>query len=653
MDKKTIKIMKKLKILYNNNEFKKTPDDMISSTGFKNYAYITFVQEECNISGAIVLAESIRKLGSMADLVAMITSSITGESIIILKKFFDNVLQVKSKSRELNALNLTKYKKVLLINPDSVVLKYPDYLFTLKTPAGIFIPSKNNALVSDKKNIDLLENFYSCDTISNGIFKGLILLEPDSNKYNFASKKIDFEKEIDYFKLYDTSLWTTINPIFLGLQGFPDWSVLFGLQYGKDKPFILESKISIEERTQSEEYQLWYKFYRDIINKYPELLDSKILSEPNQISKYFSAQLTRKSVHFKKILSSGQIFSVEKIFSIDKVKNYYYYHLDISKEYDSNLINYSFEDDFIINMINDIIKRTNSNYWKKIKKLIPKSLSQISDIRLSNKTNGQILEIFNPNDKENIISYYTKINSNICIIMNISEMNTDDNFWLNNDLIANVFYKKEIELDGYTLKNILFNLLQTLTYNERVEYLNLTYSSTVRYLITLIFYKTIFDSELKSNSKNIYVFSSSNEKARVLSIFLNPNTINKFLTREIVFFTNKSSSTFASFNQIYLNNMLKYQTLKKWVYNNYSGDLIENLIVGEKFKLNNEKPINKIILFDGNTYLKSEQIQQIKSNSIELIEVKFLSNKKDSLNLLNLIDNPTQYYQLDGIKFLL
>jgi 4-hydroxy-tetrahydrodipicolinate synthase len=60
----------------------KDPENMINIDGSKEYAYVTVVMgEDKYIPGAIVLSESIRKLGSLADLVVIITNKISKEGI--------------------------------------------------------------------------------------------------------------------------------------------------------------------------------------------------------------------------------------------------------------------------------------------------------------------------------------------------------------------------------------------------------------------------------------------------------------------------------------------------------------------------------------------------------------------------------------------
>ena len=114
----------------------KDPENMINIDGTKEYAYITFIiGEDKYLPGAIVLAESIRKLGSLADLVVIITTQITKDGIKILKRFYDHVIildYVDLYLIKLHTLTLVQYKKIIVITPDAIILKCPNHLFTFK-----------------------------------------------------------------------------------------------------------------------------------------------------------------------------------------------------------------------------------------------------------------------------------------------------------------------------------------------------------------------------------------------------------------------------------------------------------------------------------------------------------------------------------------
>jgi hypothetical protein len=423
----------------------------------------------------------------------------------------------------------------------------------------------------------------------------------------------------------------------------------------------MKSKLSIEQRISNENYQLWYKFYRDIINRYPELLDSEILNDPNEISKYFIYQLSRKSIIFKKILSSSIADNVRKIFGTKINSNFYYYHMDISKEYDNERINYSFESDFIMDIILKITSNNKSKYWYEINNKVT-NLKYLKDIKksnsfiYSNKINSKILDILKIEDKENIISQYAKINSNVCIIMIVLSSLNENYYWLDNKLISNIFYQKEFTFNGNILKNILFDIVQNYSYDERIKKLNNIYSDITDYKIKIIFYKTIIDSQLKSNYDDIYIFSDTNVKIRALSILLNSNTLKKFINQEIIFIPEKQNKLYSTLNEnsYFIKNMLLFQSLKKWIYNNYDGNEIDNIIVSNSFELSDKKITQNFILIDTN-YFSKEKYEELYTKKLIFIDLLFtyMDITKEQEFIVDNIHDPKHYYQLDGIKFFL
>jgi hypothetical protein len=679
---------KKINIMCNNmQKYDDIPNDMINSDGKKKYAYVTFIYKNLDIAGAIVLADSLRKLGSLSDLIILITEEITRDGIELLKMFYDDIIKIKDITEDnfdlikIHALNLIQYKKILLINFNSIILKYPDHLFTLNTPAAVYLPDMDDIIKYDNEDekirkIRWFKKYCDCCSHNKLIPKSktnkkkslsseLVLLEPSVSEYNIILKDLRDNKNtfMDYLTNRYLGLWLSIEPIFLGNNGFPHWSVLYGIHFINNIPYVLENEISIEERTKYEHFQLWYKFYSNIINMYPELLESQILKDANQISKYFVVPLSRKIIEFKKILAEGLEMSVSKIFNIKKPQNYYYYHINISKEYDNDEINFLFEDDFIPNMISGILKKTTSNYWSDILKHI-NNISQSTDNTISNKINLKILNKFKTEDRENILSYYAKINSNVSIIIIITTIQNEENFWLDNNLIQNILYQKDISMNGLTLKNILFNINQKYSYDERVKNLNNHYNNTTEYKVKVLLYKTIIDCNLKGNNKDIYVFSDTNSKVRTLSILLNDNTLDKFINNQILFIPEKKSKLHTTFleNEIYIKNMLMYQSLKKWIYNNYDGNEMDNIIVVTNLKFSDEQLMKNFLILDTNIYSDSDNIlyshyEKRKLSFINIIFInKILKNDKKYIkyeNIINHIHDLRYYYQIDGIKFML
>jgi hypothetical protein len=104
--------------------------------------------------------------------------------------------------------------------------------------------------------------------------------------------------------------------------------------------------------------------------------------------------------------------------------------------------------------------------------------------------------------------------------------------------------------------------------------------------------------------------------------------------------------------------MLMYQSLKKWIYNNYDGEEIDNIIL-DKLVLSDKYPINNFVLFDTNLYTKINEKTKLnlEKKKLSFMSIIFTNNiiKNNKANnkfadINNNIHNLRFYYQLDGIK---
>ena len=139
-----------------------SPDIMTDGHGNKIYAYVTLIMlGDKYIPGAITLAYSIKRLDSNADLIVLVLPDVSEKGINLSSTFYDKVIHVdpiyvpnwRTKNQpnrkyldyvftKFHLFNLTQYKKIIMIDADALILKYPDHLFTLNTPAGSFIENK-------------------------------------------------------------------------------------------------------------------------------------------------------------------------------------------------------------------------------------------------------------------------------------------------------------------------------------------------------------------------------------------------------------------------------------------------------------------------------------------------------------------------------
>jgi hypothetical protein len=322
-----------------NKIYEKEPIDMIIDN-VKKYAYVVLLTKVEYFPGALVLAESLRTLGTEADLVILVSSNIPESIRIILRGFYSKIIQIKrvpnidEKYNKLQALTLMDYKKVIVIDIDTIVLKYPDYLFTLDTPA-VYMNEGHGGHEGHGEHKGSGHG-------EQGVYSGLYVLTPSISIYNKIMDKLTnergYKENINYIFTKVSKYNTTIKSEFLGIKYSSNkddlWKKSFIIQFVGDKPFLYKSKYSIEERVERDDNKLWFFYYSKIINKNFNLLQVKELEDVNNLSKYYLAELSRQIYTMTKIIQlnvntsmDGKFTSrLNKIFKTDKIKkNFVYY----------------------------------------------------------------------------------------------------------------------------------------------------------------------------------------------------------------------------------------------------------------------------------------------------------------------------------------
>ena len=737
----------------------KDPGKIIDSNGNKIYAYVTLIMlGDRYVPAAIVLAQSLINLNSQVDRVVLVTPDVSREAKELLSKFYDKLIevnyvtvenwrtkkQIHRKYLELvftkfHLFNLTQYKKVLLIDADAIVLKYPDHLFTLDAPAGCFLEDKDHFIYYDKNGDYKMPpetgiewyNIY-CDKLTHGMkvpkeftdrvftnFKnsgiggGLMLLEPKIGEFDEIIKDVSRGRmkyllenkfvwpEQQYLTGRYSGKWTSINPRFFGLQGYPDWSVLYGLQYGGDKPFMLDSKFDIKVRVTYRDYQLFHDIYRSIIKNNPSFKNLKCLEEVNKLHKYFpeNNKLNELKRTDKPHISEDII---SKIYKIDKKyisnENLDYYHIMYNNWYkpELNLVEPMFNDIEEYDYMEPIIrlnKNNNSSYYQN---LINNYSIQKLKIRLDD------LNKIDPVDKDEIMLQYIKCRKN-CFMITL---------WNNGESVSkelidflekkgNVYYVKKLKLDTLELYNLMLHIYDVYTYQEvytrMKEKLNLM-NTIGDNIITIIVFDNInnlklsgqgalFKTELinfcieKLNEKNydtkdinsnnlIHVNDYFYQSIEYAGLYFNQNSL-----KLLKYFNSKNF-----FSNFFIRSHLKYNTLRKWYYNNLS---LENLnrvcLLGSvclyTHGIRNMGDIDGIYLANIDNTLESELIEQLnssfsnKSTKINFIEIGIQNSKywKESWDLKtnrvlqhfniksfdDIVYNPKYHYNFHGNKIYL
>lgn len=613
-------------------------DKFIKNTGQYNYAYVVLIiNDDIYANPGIIFSESLKKLGCLSDIVALIDDNISSETIKLLKKFYNKIIlvdtiKINNKSAiqniiltKINVYKLVEYDKIFLIDVDTVFFTNLDMLF-LQT--------------NDIKDKIL----YMADLTNYGF----ILIHPSANTYNkciqiISEYKNQLEKEPKPFEFVLNKIYSKSNIKKLNYSiGYDSYSSKDCIQYRVNKPFLMSSDLSIEERQRLDHFKVWFSYFTNILNKYPEIKKYKCVNETIQISKYFLSSLSRFVIELVKNNKKTN----EKLMNVNNIygrKNYNvldYYHLDITKEYTTRYIKYDIDTydiklflEYIDN--NLLVKYTKNKNHMTIKELIEKL----------DKTDIKLLYY--------LINNYVKINPNVFSTMELySSADTKQKFEPIQDLKNNVIYHQKHILPNIVVKNIIFNLYQNFTYNQRIQEIIKKITSP-EYTIIIYVYETvspIIDYDHNSNLDS-FIFYEQGSKIRLSSIFFNPNTINQYNMVSTMFNVFSSNKQITNLNKTQLITMIYLQTLKKYIYSVYLGNEINNLgLIIDDY--------NKITLVDNNKHSVS-RIRSINSNKIFYIKIIFAHSSQYKNILINLnidvkkIYNNDKYWEFDGIKILL
>jgi hypothetical protein len=645
-------------------------DGIINDNGKFSYAYVVLlIQKDIYSSASIVLAESIRKLGCLGDLVIMVDKKISLETISMIKKFYNKIIKIDPILinnddpiqnvilSKINAFSLSEYKKIFLIDVDTIIFTNIDnYFISSDIPAVSYLEENKNY--------------------------GFLLIEPSDKLFMSSIKLIEKSKsELKNMKKpFDfiiDKLFPDIKKLSIKLSSKKNLDVDC-IQYKKDKPFLMSSSLTIESRMKLDHFKIWFSSFISILNRYPELKKISSIQETIEVSKYFLAPMSRFLIQMIKSTKDKKHEQISKIYGKVKYNNLEYYHLDISKDYSGEYLNY-------IGNVNGI--KVFLEYLTFTTRI---DFSKFSDYTSSK----EIIDFFTEkvrNDKKNksinkyqllinlFISYYIKIFSTTFIILEINKKLTNTEKLINKkkifdtndilDLKNNLLYNNVITVDGKILHNIMFCLFQNYTYAQRLEQIK-KFNVDLTYSISYYIYETIgqidfFD--MYGDNSNLFVLFDKSSKIRFGSIFLNLNTIEMF----------KNSRTFCNYIQFQnkniildknsLINLIYFQTLKKWIYSTYSANEIGNIIIAESdldldkstksTKLTKSYNFNNLTLID-NTTNNMSRIKKINANKIFFVNIIFLKSSQyknildDKKKIIDSITNPQFYWELEGIKFM-
>lgn len=690
------------------------PSTMVDSNGKNIYAYVTLVMlGDLYIAGAIVLAQSLRILGSKADLVVLVTPDVSEEGKRILRIFYNVVKEInyinvenwrtkKQQHRRYLSLvftkfhlfNLTQYKKVILIDADALVLKYPDHLFTLNAPAGCFLEDKDLFIYYDKNKyytyppngkIEWYDKYCKCcghgkrlpkeltDRVksnfkNSGIGGGLILLEPKVGEFDNIIRNISsgYMKylvenkfvwpEQQYLTLRYSGRWTSINPRFFGLQGYPHWKVLYGLQYGGDKPFVLDSKIDIKERILYPDFILWHEMYRDILKEHPDLELSISLQQANQMNKFFRSRSMGRN--FQTGDSNKEIIAYK--YDVKKINNnttkYYYGERDTT--YFPKYIGEMFSDidayDFSKPIENLAEYYNGKSYYSQILKKydIPTSKSPLSDF-----------DTISAVDRDLIMLEYVKCRKSM-FILTLWPIAYDalDKFTTYLASEGNIYYIKTATLNKNGVRNLMFWMYNEFNFKSRLEFIDkkLNYSNVkdTDNNITFIFFDNVKKLQLSGQgSKQKKIFRN-----KILDIIkldsqdIRGNDvlhINDFFSQTIEYsqmiLNNNSLKLLESQNidnyisSYFSPSQMAIQTYRKCIYNELSLLEMDRLInmgglILYAHGIRKSNDIDGVFVSIGNNGIESEKM-------IENVLYTFFHNKKTKFEFADVGKEGSKYWR--------
>ena len=610
----------------------------IKKNGQYNYAYVVMIlNDNIYANPGIIFAESLKKVGCLCDIVALVNNKINKDTLKLLKNFYNKIIEIDTieinhKNQiqnvilsKINIFKMTYYEKIFLVDVDTIIFNNLDNFFLTedKNVKTIYMPDlKNYGFILIIPSNDIYEKCVKLISKNRGELKNSskpfeLLLNLIFKPENI--KKLDFKISYDFYSNVDC------------------------IQYRKNKPFLMESNLSIEQRQHLDHFKVWFSYLTNIVNKYPEIKDYECIGVSLQVSKYFLASLSRFIVDFVKSNKNKKITNITNIYGTNNYKNLDYYHLDITKEYTNKYIKYN-TDTCDLKIFLEYLESNRIDKNKIFMKYYKITSTRLLIEKLQND-DINLLNIF--------LNNYIKMFSNTFVIMNIdtSKKDINHNSIDIDDLKNNLVFRKKFTLNKILLNNIIFNLYQNFTYNQRVQYItNLINKS--KYNVVISIYELVGPINFNDqNSKlDLFVFNEQSSKIRLSSIFFNQNTINNYNSKLnfLNIFDDESLIINLSLEKIML--LIYLQTIKKYIFSVYSGEELNNLCLYWK-------KYNEIILIDNNKH-SINKIKNINKNKIFFVSIifcelpKYKNILKDENINLNKIFDLNEYWEFEGIKII-
>jgi len=278
------------------------------------YAYVTFLMRgDGYLPGALVLAYAL-KAQSKHDTVCLVTQDVSSRARHALNLVYDHVIEINElrikssittgrSDRNLlmtrfEALKLTQYEKIILLDADVLPLGGYDELFNLSTPAGIIMERKEecyngavphstewswhslyNPICPHSHSIPKsITDRVRTDPSNMGINAGLWVLSPSTIEYNKVIAALNNPNTIQMVKHFPwpemqlatflwSGRWTNIDIRYCSIGGYPRVDILQGIHYAGLKPWQTKSR-SAAHYARFEDFVLWQRFFIPLYWRY-------------------------------------------------------------------------------------------------------------------------------------------------------------------------------------------------------------------------------------------------------------------------------------------------------------------------------------------------------------------------------------------------
>ncbi len=611
-------------------------NNFIEKSGKYKYAYaVLIINNDIYANPGIIFAESLKRVGCLCDIVALVDKKISLETRLLLKNYFNEIIQIepieinhdnsiqKVILSKINVFKMVEYKKIFLIDVDTIIFTNIDIFFTR------FKKHQNQEMIY----MPDIQNY------------GFILISPSIKIYNKCLKIIfkyknelkNFAKPFEFVmnKIYEKS---NIKKINIKIS-YDIYSNVDCIQYRKNKPFLMKSEFSINERQRLNHFKVWFSYLTNIINKYPEIKKFKCLNETLIILKYFLASLSRFTIDFVKSNNIKKLINITNMYGISNdYNNLDYYHLDLTREYTNKFIKYDV-DTYDIKSFLEYLDLKNKKFTDYYNYADVKTI--ISNLE---KNDTKLLYVF--------LNNYIKMHPDTFITMEIYTKDELMNDEITPELKNNLIYKKKLNIKNIPLKNIIFNLYQNFTYNQRINYIDKNLNEK-NYILIISIYKMcypIIDYDHNLNLK-LFIFYEQSTKIRFCSIFFNQNSMNYYNdthTNNTCIKIFNSNDKMCDLNT--LKSLLLLETLKKFIFSVYTGNQINNLGI----YIENH---NEMMIVDDNEHSIME-IKNININKIFFIKIFFSKQsqyknilKEKNINSYDIYDIE-KYWEYEGIKIM-